>query len=63
MLIMAIFFCIEILPLLWGQHLTWTQVLAELKSRLPRILLIAAAAGLLSLFQKKGGEEKPGSGS
>jgi hypothetical protein len=62
LLIIAIFFCIEILPLCWGQRLPWPQVLAELKSRLPRILLIAAAAGALSLFQKTGGEEKSADG-
>jgi len=63
MLVLAIFLCIEILPLCWGQHLSWPQALGELKSRLPRILLIAAAAGLLSFFQKTGGEQKPDSGS
>jgi hypothetical protein len=58
LIIVALFFVIEILPLHYGdKQIPWERIPAEIGDRLPRILVIA---GLASAYIGAAGKRTPG---
>lgn len=52
--VMALFACIEILPLHYGaQHLAWGQLKPEILKHLPRMLLIGGGVALILTIRGK----------
>jgi hypothetical protein len=60
-IVLLLFFAIEIAPLHFGPaHLSWPDLIPEIRQRLARILLIAGAIGIVAVVS--GGKKASGRG-